>query len=50
MALDLETNKKTVIGYHQKDKSKFGMIEKSFPVFEKDGESVFVLTLSLIHI
>ncbi|MFA5633601.1 MAG: ATP-dependent Clp protease ATP-binding subunit [Candidatus Dojkabacteria bacterium] len=44
MALDLETNKKTVIGYHQKDKSKFGMIEKSFPVFEKDGESVFVLT------
>ncbi|MFA7654774.1 MAG: ATP-dependent Clp protease ATP-binding subunit [Candidatus Dojkabacteria bacterium] len=44
MALDLETNKKTIIGYHQKDESKFGIIEKSFPIFENDGESVFILT------
>jgi ATP-dependent Clp protease ATP-binding subunit ClpA len=44
MALDLGTNRKTILGYHQKDESKFGVVEKSFPIFEKEGESVFVLT------
>ena len=44
MALDLQKDKKTIIGYHQKDESKFGIVEKSFPTFEKEDESVFVLT------
>lgn len=44
MTLKLDSYTKTIIGYHQKDTDKFGVIEKTFPIFDKEEESIFLLT------
>ncbi|MHC1716917.1 MAG: AAA family ATPase [Candidatus Dojkabacteria bacterium] len=44
MALDLGSTKKTLIGYHNKKKNSFGLIEKNFPVSVDEDESLFTLT------
>lgn len=44
MALDLGSRKKTLIGYHEKNKNSFGLIEKDFPITINENESLFTLT------
>ena len=44
MALDFDSKKRTVMGYHKKDTTKFGIIEEKYPVFEDEKTSIFTLT------
>ncbi len=44
MALDFGTQQRTLCGYHKKDSNKFGLIEKKFPIFQDEEDSVFLLT------
>jgi ATP-dependent Clp protease ATP-binding subunit ClpC len=44
MPLDLGGRKKTIIGFHNKDKNTFGVIEKDYPVITEENKSIFVLS------
>jgi ATP-dependent Clp protease ATP-binding subunit ClpC len=44
MALDFDTKKRTITGYHNKDKGEFGIIEGKYPIFEDEETSIFTLT------
>jgi ATP-dependent Clp protease ATP-binding subunit ClpC len=44
MALDFDTKNKTIIGYHNKDKGKFGVVQGQYPVFKEEETSIFALT------
>jgi ATP-dependent Clp protease ATP-binding subunit ClpC len=44
MALDFDSKKRTVIGYHNKDKGKFGVVDGEYPVFKEEETSIFTLT------
>jgi ATP-dependent Clp protease ATP-binding subunit ClpC len=44
MALDFDNKKRTITGYHQKNKGKFGVLEGKYPVFEDEETSTFTLT------
>lgn len=44
MALDFDTEKRVLTGYHRKDNEKFGIIDGKFPIFEDEETSIFALT------
>jgi ATP-dependent Clp protease ATP-binding subunit ClpA len=44
MALNFKGNKKTIIGYHNRDSGKSGIVENRFPILEDENESIFTLT------
>jgi ATP-dependent Clp protease ATP-binding subunit ClpA len=44
MALDFDNKQKTVLGFHEKDTGKFGIIENKYPILEEENKSVFTLT------
>lgn len=44
MALDFDSKKRTITGFHNKREETFGIIEGSYPIFEDEKTSIFTLT------
>lgn len=44
MAITFKGTNKTLVGYHNRDNGKFGMVENKYPIFENENESIFTLT------
>jgi len=44
MTFDLGGRKKTIIGFHNKDKNTFGIVEKDFPITTEENKTIFLIS------